>query len=392
MIMLTLILVTIALMADMVIVPVAQNLFEEFGDVNVGVLNFILAGPVLIGGLSGLAAGKLMQYISKKKLLIIAFIIFSIGAILGNAVHSAYYIAVMRVLVGIGMGALSVCSMAIIAEIFIDESKRSTMIGVYNGGMAAMGAALGWISGFVATLGWTMVFRIYLVAIPILVMIFLFIPADEIEPVTESKSDSVGSDDEKVHWPRLFALSAAFLMFTSLYFIVFFQISMIVAEKGIGDVALSGTLSALGTVGSFFACTLFGAYYNILKRGTPIVGYGIMAISYGLLYYSANPIVAGIACILLGAMFGLGLSYYFMRCTIIVPESKIPMSLGLVNLASAFGGFLSVYLATFLQGVMGVSSVTEIIPVLCVILVIAMVLSAIFTLRDRKLMAQSKVA
>lgn len=384
MLMLTLILVTIALMADMVIIPVAENLFGEFGDVSVAVLNFILTGPALIGAFSGLAFGKLMQYISKKKLLIIAFAIFSTGAIFGYAVHSAYFMAAMRVLVGIGMGSLGVISMAIIADIFNDESKRSSMLGIFNGGMAAVGAAIGWISGFVATLGWTMVFRIYLVAIPILIMIFLFVPADEVTaPVAESKDD-VGSSDEKMPWVKVIALGVAFLIFSAIYCIVFYKISMIVAEKAIGDVTFIGMISALGTVGSFVACFLFGKTYGFFKRSTPIVAYTVMALSFAMLYFSSSSIVAAIACTLLGAMYGMGMSYYFMHCTMIVPESRIPMSIGFTSFCMSIGTFLSVYVATFLQGAIGVTTITEIMPVLIVILAVGAALSAVFTVKDRK--------
>ncbi len=383
MLMLTLILVTIALMADMVIIPVAENLFSEFGDTSVAILNFILTGPALIGAFSGLAFGKLMQYISKKKLLIIAFAIFSIGAILGFAVHSAYFMAAMRVLVGIGMGSLGVISMAIIADVFNDESKRSSMLGIFNGGMAAVGAAIGWISGFVATLGWTMVFRIYLVAIPILIMIFLFVPSDKVK-VIENKDDVVGGVDEKMPWSKVIALGVAFLIFSSVYCIAFYQISMIVAEKAIGDVTFIGTISALGTVGSFVACFLFGKTYRFFKRSTPVVSYTVMALSFCMLYFSYSSIIAAIACTLLGAMYGMGMSYYFMHCTMIVPESRIPMSIGFTSFCMSIGTFLSVYMSTFLQSVMGVTTITEIMPVLITTLAVGAVLSAVLTIKDRK--------
>jgi predicted MFS family arabinose efflux permease len=276
--------------------------------------------------------------------------------------------------------------MTIIADIFNDESKRSSMLGVYNGGMSAVGAAIGYISGFVATLGWTMVFRIYLVAIPILIMIFLFVPTDQVTTATVEKSKNAAADksNEKMPWAKVIALGAAFLIFGAVYCIAYFQISMIVAEKAIGDVTFIGTLSALGTVGCFITCFLFGKIYGVFKRSTPIIAYTIMALSFGMLYFSSSSIVAVIACTLLGAMYGLGMSYYFMHCTMIVPESRIPMSIGFTSFCMSIGTFLSVYLATFLQGVMGVTTITEIMPVLIAILAIGAALSAVFTIKDRK--------
>ncbi|OFV68939.1 MFS transporter [Acetobacterium wieringae] len=384
MLMVTLICVTIALMGDMVIIPVAGNIFEEYANANMAVLNFILSGPALIGAFSGLIAGKLMQYLSKKKLLLVSFAIFSVGAIFGYTVHDANYMAAMRVLVGIGMGMVSVIAMAIIADVFVDEDKRSSMVGVYNGGMAAVGAALGWISGFVATLGWTTVFYIYLVAIPILVMIIFFIPADKVTVTGAVDQTQAGSGNDQINWLSLMALCGAFLIFNIIYCIVYYKISMIVSEKAIGDVAFVGTLSALGTIGSFIACMFFGKYYAVLKRATPILAYVLMALCFCLLYFSANPAIASVACTLLGATYGVGISYYFMHCTMIVPESQIPISISFTSFAMSIGSFLSVYVAAFIQGFMGVETITEIMPILIGILLIGAVLSAILTIKEKK--------
>lgn len=384
--MLSLILSTMAVMGDMVVIPVAGNIFETYADVNVAVLNFFLSGPVLIGAVSGLVAGKLMQYISKKKLLIVAFGIFSIGAIFGNAIHSAYYMVGMRMLVGIGIGMVGVIAMAIIADVFVDENKRSTMMGIFNGGMAAVGAILGAVSGVVATMGWETVFSIYLVTIPVLIMILLFVPADKLSATSsEAYGSEVGSVEEKLPWGKVLSLAGSVLIYNIVYCIVFYQISMIVIEKGIGDVALIGTLSALGTVGSFLASFSFGSYYKVLKRVTPVIGYSVMALSYGILYFSTSSVLAMVACTLMGATFGMGMSYFFMHCTMIVPESKIPMSIAVTNFAMSIGGFLSVYVATMLQSLTGAATITEIMPVLIGTLAVGAVISAVLTIKDKKL-------
>lgn len=384
--MLTLILSTMAVMGDMVVISVAGNIFETYADVNVVVLNFFLSGPVLIGAVSGLVAGKLMQYISKKKLLIVAFGIFSIGAIFGNAIHSAYYMVGMRMLVGVGIGMVGVIAMAIIADVFVDENKRSTMMGIFNGGMAAVGAILGAVSGVVATMGWETVFSIYLATIPVLIMILLFVPADKLSASdSEVLGNAAGSTEEKLPWGKVIPLAGSVLFYNIIYCIVFYQISMIVIEKGIGDLALIGTLSALGTVGSFLASFSFGSYYKVLKRVTPVIGYSVMALSYGILYFSTSSVLAMVACTLLGATFGMGMSYFFMHCTMIVPESKIPMSIAVTNFAMSIGGFLSVYVATMLQGVIGVGTITEIMPVLIGTLVVGAIISVVLNIKDKKM-------
>ena len=126
-IVLALSLVHLNIMADNVIIPVAGNLFQDFPEANINVFNFILSGSSLVGGVSCLVFGKLMDRFSKKKLMIVAFVIFMIGGIFGDLIHTAEYIAIMRALVGIGMG--------LAVNILVDGTLRRLEHSFLNGGL-----------------------------------------------------------------------------------------------------------------------------------------------------------------------------------------------------------------------------------------------------------------
>jgi MFS family permease len=175
-IVLALSLVHLNIMADNVIIPVAGNLFQDFPEANINVFNFILSGSSLVGGVSCLVFGKLMDRFSKKKLMIVAFVIFMIGGIFGDLIHTAEYIAIMRALVGIGMGALNGIAVAIISDLFIDEELRSSAVGIFSAMQAAIGTILSYASGALAVNNWTTVFRIYLAAIPALIILLIIVP------------------------------------------------------------------------------------------------------------------------------------------------------------------------------------------------------------------------
>lgn len=51
----------------------------------------------------------------------------------------------------------------------------------------------------------------------------------------------------------------------------------------------------------------------------------------------------------------------------------------------SIGGFLSVYVATMLQSLSGAATITEIMPVLIGTLVVGAVISAVLTIKDKKL-------
>jgi MFS family permease len=380
-IMITLGLASMAVMNDMVIIPVAGNLFNDFADVNIGVLNYILSGPALVSALFSLLSGKLMDRISKKTLMIAGFGVFSAAAILGDAIHNAYYMVVMRTLIGAGFGITMVVSMSIIAETFVSEKSRSAMIGIYTSSVGVVGALLGFVSGIVAASGWRQVYRIYLASLPVLIMIFLFLTRDKVGSTTAEESSM--PDNERMPWGRVLFMAAGFIVFNIVYCIIYYQISIIIAEKGFGDTKLIGTLAGLGTLGSILGSAILGLLYPRIKRFTVLIGYGGMTICFWLLYTASAAPLAIVACTLLGASYALGAAYYMMYCTTFVPPAKIPLSISITTTAMATGQFLSTYCATFLQGIMK-TSLTATIPVLTIITAIGTALSCLISILDLK--------
>jgi predicted MFS family arabinose efflux permease len=385
-IMLTLGLSAMAVMNEMVIVPVAGNLFHDFAGSNIAALNYILSGPRVVGALCSLLCAKLMFVISKRKLMIIGFAIFAVSSILGDVIHNPYYMVVMRSLTGAGMGITSVVALAIISGIFVDEKTRGSMMGIYNALMTIVGAVLGWVSGLVGAVEWRMVYRVYLAAVPILAMIVIFIPNDRV-PAGEGAIKTIASGGEKtpkIPWRSILFMEAAFIIYTIGYFVVFLQISMIVAAKGLGGVSLSGIFSALGTVGSMMLSASFGLYHNKLKRFTICIGFALMALSYWMLWTATSVPAALIANTLLGASYGLGVSYYMMYCTVIVPPVQIPLSISITATILNIGAFLSTYCGTLLQKIMGAATIVDVLPVLIVILTTGAIVSLVFSIVKRK--------
>jgi predicted MFS family arabinose efflux permease len=159
---------------------------------------------------------------------------------------------------------------------------------------------------------------------------------------------------------------------------------MIVAAKGLGGVSLSGILSALGTVGGMAFSVSFGLYYNRFRRFTICIGFALMALSYWMLWSATSVPMALIANILIGASYGLGVSYYMTYCTIIVPPFQIPLSISITSTILNIGAFLSTYCGTLLQKIIGASTIVEVIPVLIAILAIGAALSLVFSIVERK--------
>ena len=333
-------------MADMVIIPAGNGLYETFQ--NDAAVNFILSGPSFIMLFSAMLCGKLMQYLSKKKILVGAMVLFAISAILGGAVENVYYVLAMRVLVGISMGFVNAAAMALIAEVYVDEDKRGTIMGIFNATMAGTGAVISLIAGVFAVRSWNEVFKVYWIAVPVIVMMLFFIP------MTPPEGDQQAGEEEGSHTGSPYLMRQVMLMvscfaYNLVYAVIYYQVSVLVAEQGYGNESIAALLSTLGTVGSCILCILFGTLYSKLKRATIIFGYAGLCISYLMLFLASSPVMAGIACTLCGASYGYGFSYFFLRCTVVVPKEKVSSSISMTTAIGGFGMFLSTYACTMLQ-------------------------------------------
>lgn len=368
-------------MADMVIIPAGNGLYETFQ--NDAAVNFILSGPSFIMLFSAMLCGKLMQYLSKKKILVGAMVLFAVSAILGGAVENVYYVLAMRVLVGISMGFVNAAAMALIAEVYVDEDKRGTIMGIFNATMAGTGAVISLIAGVFAVRSWNEVFKVYWIAVPVIVMMLFFIP------MTPSEGDQQAGEEEGSHTGSPYLMRQVMLMvscfaYNLVYAVIYYQVSVLVAEQGYGNESIAALLSTLGTVGSCILCILFGTLYSKLKRATIIFGYAGLCISYLMLFLASSPVMAGIACTLCGASYGYGFSYFFLRCTVVVPKEKVSSSISMTTAIGGFGMFLSTYACTMLQKILGTTGIVSLLPVAIAVSGIGAVLSVICTIMDKK--------
>ena len=377
----SLFLTNVAVMADMVIIPAGNGLYETFQ--NDAAVNFILSGPSFIMLFSAMLCGKLMQYLSKKKILVGAMVLFAVSAILGGAVENVYYVLAMRVLVGISMGFVNAAAMALIAEVYVDEDKRGTIMGIFNATMAGTGAVISLIAGVFAVRSWNDVFKVYWIAVPVIVMMLFFIP------MTPPEGDQQAGEEEGSHTGSPYLMRQVMLMvscfaYNLVYAVIYYQVSVLVAEQGYGNESIAALLSTLGTVGSCILCILFGTLYSKLKRATIIFGYAGLCISYLMLFLASSPVMAGIACTLCGASYGYGFSYFFLRCTVVVPKEKVSSSISMTTAIGGFGMFLSTYACTMLQKILGTTGIVSLLPVAIAVSGIGAVLSVICTVMDKK--------
>ena len=99
---------------------------------------------------SSVLCGVMAQYIGKKALISGAYVLFTLSSLACVFADAPVLLAVMRALMGVAMGFIGTAMVGLIAELYMDENARSSVLGYYNGIMAGMGALFSLGAGYLA--------------------------------------------------------------------------------------------------------------------------------------------------------------------------------------------------------------------------------------------------
>lgn len=377
-------------MGDLVVSPIVANLYETFVDAPEWLLNFGITGPALVGLPFGLIAGLLCDRFDKKWVLVVGFAIFTASAVFG-AVDNVYLFVTLRCLAtGVGWGITNTAALAILANLFTDENEHGKYVGWYNAAMSVMGALMAAIAGVLAVTAWQNAFQTYLIAVPVLVMLVVFLPSFPAEHVTAAAEEK--ADDTAVlagWWKKLLPLAVQVFFIAACFFVMLYMISLYVVDAGVGDEAFTGMLSSVMTIATAIASMAFGLIYKKMKSfvyAPAMVILGLCFIAMGLF---PSPIVT-IVCVTIGGfMWPFYFCYFYVRCTELAPASKAGTATSIVAFSDGLAAAASSYLLTGLMNATSMSSVA-VWPIFGVILIVVIVVSLPMLLKNRKSVVADK--
>lgn len=377
----TILLTNIVVMGEMVFSPIINNIYETYPN-NAFMVNTLISSTSIMMVVTSLVAPSLMKRISKKYILLIGSLLVAICGTLGVAMDSLSYMLVMRSLYGIGIALVNVTAIALIAEFYVDENKRTSVMGYYNAIMALIGAILAVVAGNLAAISWKSVFWAYLSTVPMIIMVFFFIPSirPDQEDVLQENKQGLKEPLGKNFWILLFN----YTLFTIAYSALLFFTSTYVAENNLGTPALAGYLNSVGTLGSFTFCLAFGWVYSKLHRYTPIPFYIAAALCNVLLLLYPNRVLALVVCTLYGGIYGSIFSYGYAHSAAVVPSSRINDAVGIVTAAYSIAAFFTTYIVTGLMGLLNTDKFTPIFGFCALLCIIAAGFETIHSLSTRK--------
>ena len=373
-------------LGDLVVNPIVANLYEVFADSPEWLINLGITGPALVGLPFGFIAGVLCDRMDKKWVMVVGFAIFVASACCGALITNIYYFVALRLCAtGIGWGITNTAALAILADLFTDEDEHGKYVGWYNTVMSLMGAGMAAVAGMLAAGGtWQSAFQTYLISIPILVMLIVFLPS--FKPKAKAAGADEANADETVPsgwWTKLIPLTVQVFFVALCYFVMLYMIALFVTDAAAGDEAFIGMLASAGTIATAVGSFVFGSVYKRMKNAVYLPALFIMGICFlAMAFMPSAPVIT--ACVIVAGFFWpFYFCFFYTRCTELAPASRAGTATSIVAVSDGLAAAGCSYALTGLMGTMGATSV-QVWPIFGVILFIVGIVSCIWFFATRK--------
>jgi MFS family permease len=327
------------------------DLFPQYG---ITTIQFLATFPCFVIIIVSLVTGKLVEYISKKILVLISSVLYIVTAVGGFFFHGSLEILyVWETILGIAIGIFIPIGSSLIADYF-DGDERSSMMGMQSSIIGVGGMLLSLLGGMLAAIDWYYNFLAFLLIIPGLFMAITGLPMDKPMHLTEK-----GRTKVKVT-PKIVILYSVICFLFMLFFnTIPTNLAMYLKEHGIRGSVNAGIASAVLS----FSCALAGLLYHKISR---IIGE--LTISLGFFNLALGALVAGFSSsygmILVGVFIaGMSISIVMAQSMVSISNMEkaeaVTKTMAIVLAINNFGSFLSPNFTKVSEIVMGNSLVAS---------------------------------
>ncbi|CAI6087631.1 hypothetical protein COHCIP112018_05622 [Cohnella sp. JJ-181] len=268
-------------------------------------------------------SGTLGRRFNRKSILITGLVLYLIGGVGPAFMHSFDLILVCRAILGLSIGLISPTFNSLIAENFQGEA-RSRMNGIQTSINGIGGAIFLSIGGFIASLGWRDVFMTYFYAIVLLILVIAFLP--KFPPLQTGQSAK-----SSAKLPKFFiAVAIAGGLHTMMFALIPTNLSLFIANNGIGSVSSAGYLIAFSLVGVFIGGLSVTRVTKAYKKTlVPLV---LILMGGGFLLLSSAHAVwtVALAVFMIGLTEGVLFPLSFIKTSEVVPTIIVTTGISLL--------------------------------------------------------------
>jgi MFS family permease len=292
----------LAVLGAVLLAPVLPRIQDAFADTpGVEALTpIVLTAPALVIGLTAMVAGRIVDRVGRKRLLVGALVVYAVVGTAPVWLPSLQLIVASRVLLGLTEAAIMTCCTTLLADYF-HGSQREKYFGLQVVFTTVAATIFFGVGGALGAANWRIPFWLYAVSLPLAVAAAKLVW----QPAPRAQAAARTQKLPALPWRQLGAPVVVSLVGGLIFYVLIVQLSFKLDSIGVESTAIIGVASAIASVGTAVGGLLFG---RLAKLGPAVLvplafalsGVGII----GLGLASAVPVVIAFAVV---TGFGNGL-------------------------------------------------------------------------------------
>lgn len=340
---------TLLSMAALGITPSIALIMQAFPQASATEVQQLTAIPNLVAIVVAFVFSLVANKVPRKVIAVGGPLLIAAGGLLPAFVNGgmALLLACSGIL-GVGVGLISNITQVLITELISPEKRQAAM--AQNVIFVNVGAIfMTMVGGVLASGGWQNNYLVYLIAIPVLILVMIFIPS--YRGSADKAEDAAGVTGEKQGLGvTVFIAALVILSFNCVYSVFPNNAALVLMQNGLGDASMAGLVNAVGTLGGLIAGLVLGKLLKFIQRVSLPLGIALMGVAM-----IAFGLAGSIAMALVAAFFvGFALSIGFAQCPFIISISTapalIPTAMAMYSIGSSLGGTVSPTLINAIAG------------------------------------------
>lgn len=363
-------------MATNGIASILANISEQFTNISISTVQFLMTFPSLFIIIVTLLAAWLCQYFSKRKLVCFGLVLVCISGILSFMFYeSIIALFACAGILGIGVGFVASIAISLIPDYFEGEEQEKLM-GIQTTAANAGSMIMTFVGGLLACIYWNFNYLIYLIAIPGIVLTICFIPEGKRDKQKKCKISSLG-------------FACYYCLITLLFMLVFYigptNISLFIQEMKVGNAMSSGIGTTILLLGGAITGIIFGKINKLIGQKTISAGFLVLAIGFINMSLSRNIGIFYIGCFIAGS----SISFVMPQCMLQIAAKgsleTITLAMALAMATSNLGTFIAPVLTSISKVVMNSNLAKDRILFTAIISIVISIVFYVSTIyRERK--------
>lgn len=338
--------ISVLLMSHLAISPVLPKLYDYYHAMNpnlgLATVESLATIPAMMITIFVLLSNIVIRWIGKKNTVLLGIFLILVFGNLPAFVPDFKWVFVSRMLLGAGIGLFNSLSVSLMSD-FFEGSQKATMIGMRTAFLNVGKAITTFISGYLLVFGAQYIFLSYLIAAPILLLFYFFVP----------EVDAKKTQDVRVYFDRhVLVLMVLTFVVGLCYMGLTIKIPSLVLEVYQLDVSVSRNLLTILALSGTIAGFVFGWLLQRIKAFTLTVMLGLMAIGSLIFSVTQSLVLFYVAAILIGISFVGTMSFVFVYISKVMAKETINFATSIVLVGGNIGVILTPLIMTKLPQVL----------------------------------------